>query len=275
MPVWLSLFVAVLGTVGFFAGLYAVIIGLVEAKKAKGRPRLGIGIGSRAGTFTYWVKWEPETFAVQIYRLRVSLYNPNGDPQESVFTISHDSPIKAPFQQEVEFPPAFQSVLTKQSPDREALITFDFRTLEEHTLAANLKLSKVRKISNGEGPRPPGLNALAPAKADHPTVMTLDYSELVQRRKKLKDLEAAAKAKAAKAPPKPATAPAPAATAVAAAKPAPPPPAPAAPVATPAPAAKPAPAPAATAKPPPAKGDVPSIKDVIAKANAQAKETGE
>ena len=72
MPVWLSLFVAVVGTVGFFFGLYFVVISLVEGKRAKGKPRLGIGSGSRPGSFAYWVTWDTGTYNVQIL-------NANGD----------------------------------------------------------------------------------------------------------------------------------------------------------------------------------------------------
>ncbi len=239
MPVWLSLFVAVAGTVGFFFGLYAVILGVVEGKRAKGKPRLGVGSGSRPGTFTFWVTWEPQTFSLQVYRLRVSLFNPDGEPKESVFTVTYDPVLKAPFQQEVEFPPLFARVLESQQAGKRGIVTIDFRTVEEHTLPVDFSFAKMRRIYQGQGAKAPKMeNVLKPGQADLAPVMTLDYSELVVRRKKIRDLEAAAKAKAAKAPP---------AKPVAAA------------------AAVPAPAPAA-------KPEVQSIKAVIAQANAQTKE---
>jgi len=207
MPVWLSLLVAVVATVGFFFGLYAVVIGLVEGKRVQARPRLGIGSGSRPGTFTYWVTWDTSTFNVQIYRLRVSLYNPDGDPKEGVFTVSYDPVIKAPFQQEVEFPPVFAKILESQAAGKRGIITIDFRTVDETTLPVDFSFEKMRRISQGQGAKPPKLeNVLPPAIADAAPVMTLDYSELVVRRKKIRDLEAAAKAKAAKAAAAPAAA---------------------------------------------------------------------
>lgn len=333
MPVWLSLFVAVFGTLGFFATLYAVIIGAVEAKRAKGKPRLTIASGSRPGTFTLSVKWDVGTFAMQIYRLRVSLINPNGTLKESMFSVTWEPVLKAPFSQEIEFPPEFAEILEKQAPNKRGLVTFDFRNTEEFTLASTLSLAKVRKIYHGHGPTAPKMaNQLAPGKADPAPVMSLDYSELVVRRKKLRDLEAAAKAKAAKtAAAKPVAAQAGAAPAVAAAPaavpkpevkvaPAPTPtPAPASPepakpavveaakaapapvevAKAPAPAAKPAPAPEApkpaakeeakpsasprpetkletaskaSAIPTPTDKEVPSIRSVIAQANAKAKD---
>jgi len=315
MPVWLSLFIAVAGTVGFFFAMYFVVIGAVEGKRAKGKPRLGIGSGSRPGTFSYWITWDTGTYNLQVYRLRVALYNPNGEPKDGVFTITYDPVNKAPYQQEVEFPAVFAKVLESQQSGKKGIITIDVRTVDEQTLPVDFSFEKMRRIFQGQGKKAPKMdNVLPVGKMDPPPVMSLDYSELVVRRKKIRDLEAAAKAKAAKAPPKVAAAagaPAPAPTAAApvapalkaapaaaapAAAPAPvakPAPAAAAPAPAPAPAEKPAakpvaaapapaPAPAdkpAAAKPPEdkpagAKPDaaVPSIKSVIAKANAEKKD---
>ncbi len=210
MSVWLTLFLAIFGTIGFFFTLYAGVLGLLEGKKAKDKPRLFIGSGSKPGTFTYWITWNTSSFALQVYRLRVSLFNPYGEKKEAVFTVTHDPVQKAPFAQEVEFPPAFQEILNKEKAD--VLITFDFRTVEETTLALNFSIKKVRQIAQGSGAKvPAGLTKLADAKADVAPVMTLDFDELTVRRKKIRDLEAAAKAKAAKAPPPPAKPPTPAA----------------------------------------------------------------
>jgi hypothetical protein len=261
MPTWLTFFVSVFLVGGGLVSLYLAIVVLIGGLKTKSRPRMGIAPGEGAGTINVWVTWNPKEYAVEVYRLRFTYVSPESAIKEGTFTVTFDKTQTAPFIQTVEFPKTFRDLLERDAGER-ALFTIEFKTKEEYTLAKNYTLAKLKRVYQGGslGKVPSIANKLPLAKEDHPTVLSLDFSELTVRRKKLKDLEAAAKAKA-----KPAAAPAPAAKAATPTEPKPaapaagnPPPAPnAAPIPVPPKSATPAPqaqANAAPAAPIPASG---------------------
>lgn len=196
---------------------------------------MGISAGVKPEIPDFWVSWNPGAFNIQIYRLRVGFYHPDSFPQEGAFTVTLDPPQKVGFVQPIELPPVMQKLIRGGNDVKKAIITFDFRTTDDFSMAKTYRLSRLRAILQKQKPRPPeGLNRLHHAVSDPPMVLSLDFHELNTRKKKLKELEAAAKAKAAKAAP---------------AKPIPPSPQP-------------------VSAPP----SIPSVKDVIAKEKAQSKE---
>jgi hypothetical protein len=225
MPVWLTLFGSLVATAGFFAALYAVIIGVIEAKRAKASPRMGVTAGENPGTLAFWIWWNPAVFAVQVYRLRLVYYCPDSAVKDGQFTVSWDPPHKVPLYAEVQLPDAFRKIVEDSKVPDKAVVSVEFRTVEELTILRSYRLGQLRKWYHGKNERVPAIESrLNGLQADHATVMTLDYPDLVARKKKLKDLEAQAKAKAAAkaaAPAKPAPAPAPAPATKSAPSPAP------------------------------------------------------
>lgn len=212
MPLFLTFFLSLLAVVGFFGGLWFLIFSLVESKRFAARPRIGIAKGKSSQSLTLWANWNPAQFEVRVFRFKVSFAAPERVLKEGSFTLSYDPPQTAPFSQEVELPQEFLALI-KDAPARDALISLEIRTVDKVGFAKQYWVGKLREIMRGEGSAkstqlPIGLAELAFTKVDPPNVMSLDYEEWVVRKKKLKDLEAAAKAKAAKAPPKPAAAPA-------------------------------------------------------------------
>lgn len=221
MSVGLTLIGAIFATVGFFATVYGLVILFTEGRRAKAKPRLGLAPGVGPGTLSVWVNWDPSLFNLKIYRLRISHVSPENKAKEGTFTVTFENPQTEPFIQPIEMPGAFREMLERETSER-SLFTFEFRTVDEMSLFLNCHLKKAKKIYQGLKTKRPQISHVLPLMAqDAATVFSLDFEELQARKKRMKDLEAAAKAKAAKA---------------AAAKPAP------APAAAP---IKPAPAPAA------------------------------
>lgn len=257
MPVTLSLFIALLAAGGLFFSLYAGISALVGGKRKKASPRLGISPGDVRGSLNIWVNWDPAQFNVQVYRLLFKFASPYSVQKEGIFTVTFDSPQTNPFVQVVKIPDRFVDLI--QNAKEKFLLTVEFKSIEELTMAKTLTSARLRQIYRGTGNQPNISQKLSLVEEDKAVVLSLDYSELVVRKKKLKDLEAQAQAKAkakpAAAPAKPAAAaaPAPVATAAATATPAP------------APAATTAPAPAAKA---PQDVAVKSVREMVAATNA-------
>lgn len=223
MPVGLTLFGAIFATVGFFASIYGLVILVTEGRRAKAKPRLGLAPGAGPGTLSVWVDWDPSLFNMQIYRLRISHVSPESKEKEGTFTVTFDNPQTEPFIQPIELPNPFRELIEKEGVER-SLWTFEFRTVEEMSLFLNCHLKKAKRIYQGLKTRLPRISQVLPiVPQDVATVFSLDFEELQARKKRMKDLEAAAKAKAAKAAAakpaaapaatKPAAAPAPAATA--------------------------------------------------------------
>ena len=249
MPVGLTLFGAIFATVGFFVTLYGAVLFLIEARKFKAKPRLGLAPGVGPGTLSVWVNWDPTLFNLQVYRLRVSHISPENKSKEGTFTVTFENPQTEPFIQPIEMPAAFREMLDRQTFDR-SMFTFEFRTVDEMSLFLDCHVKKVKKIYQGLKTKMPRVTRVQPLLAqDAATVFSLDFEELQVRRKKMKELEAAAKAKAAKAE---AAKPAPAKSAAAAAP-------------------APAPAPVAATPTPVVTAPVPKVEDKPATAEAPKK----
>ena len=248
MPVGLTLFGAIFATVGFFITIYGAVVLFTEGRRAKAKPRLGLAPGAGPGTLSVWVNWDPSLFNLQIYRLRISHVSPESKHKEGTFTVTFENPQTQSFIQPIELPETFKEMIERDVNER-SLFTFEFRTVDEMSLFLNCHLRKVKKIYRGMKSKMPKITKILPIlPQDVATVFSLDFEELQARKKRMKDLEAAAKAKAAKtAAAKPASAPAASATAPA--------PAPAAPVAQ-----SPAPTPVQPAAPDPKVADKPAAE---------------
>lgn len=208
MPVWLSFFLALVAVGGFFVTAILLVVVALEGKKAGAKPNLNIGPGERPGSLTVWSTWRTSVFNVQIYRVRMHFLAPDYQVKEGTFTYTFEPPAKAPFSVNLELPAIIKELIEVGERAKGAMITIDIRTVDETTIWKELTLRSLRKIYHGKGKAAPASLAKLPAASpDIATTMTLDYEELTVRRKKIRDLEAAAKAKAAKAPPKPAPAP--------------------------------------------------------------------
>jgi hypothetical protein len=259
MPVGLTLFGAIFATIGFFITIYGAVILITEGRRAKAKPRLGLAPGAGPGTLSVWVNWDPSLFNMQIYRLRISHVSPESKHKEGTFTVTFENPQTEPFIQPIEMPQTFREMIERDINER-SLLTFEFRTVDEMSLFLNCHLRKVKKIYRGMKSKMPKITKILPVLPhDVATVFSLDFEELQARKKRMKDLEAAAKAKAAKtaaakpaAAPAPAPAPAPVATAPAVSAPAP--------AAVPAPAAAPTPAPVQASAPTPKVEDKPAAE---------------
>lgn len=211
MPVWLSLFLAVVAVGGFFVTAIVLVVLALEGKKAGAKPSLHIGPGDKPGSLTVWSSWRTSVFNVQVYRIRMSFLAPDYQVKEGTFCYTFEPVAKNPFSVTIELPPVLKELIEVGARAKGAMITIDMRTVEELTIAKELRLPALRKIYHGKGKTAPHSLAKLPTAAPDPApVMTLDYEELVVRRKKIRDLETAAKAKAAKAAPKPAAPAAPA-----------------------------------------------------------------
>jgi len=215
MPTWLTLLGAIFGTAFFFAFFYGVIFSFIGLKQHKARPRLGACPGEKEGTLGFWTHWDVTTFAIQIYRIRVSHFSPLNKVKEGQLSVTFDPVQKAPFIQIIELPQEFRDLLNEPLV-KESVITIEAHTTENLAILKNYSLSSLKTIYTGktEKKMPVITTKLKTVPADLPTVSTLDYGELMARKKKLKDLADQAKAKAAAAatakaaqaaPPKPAS----------------------------------------------------------------------
>jgi len=209
MPVWLSLFTAIFMTLALFGGLYALILALLGFKSNKAKPRVGAASSDKEGSLAFWVKWDSTAFALQFYRLKVSHYSPESTVKEGVFSVTWEPPQKESFLQVVDLPVPFKDLLTEGQVGKKSVVTVEFKTIDNFVVAKDFYLAQLKEIYLKRTQAGPEVTRLPAVGVDVPSVSTLDYQELVERRKKLKTLEAEAKAKAAKAAPKPA-APAPA-----------------------------------------------------------------
>jgi hypothetical protein len=114
MPVWLSFFLALILAGGFFATLFGLVTALVEGRRAKAAPRLGISQGENSNSLGVWVDWETSQFAIEIYRLRFQYLSPFSLEKEGTFTVSFETPQTASFFQVVELPERFLKLLRNE-----------------------------------------------------------------------------------------------------------------------------------------------------------------
>ena len=204
MPVWLSLFAGIFATVGFFAAIFGLVFLVVQGKRTKGKPRLRLAAGPKKGTLSYWVEWDPATYDVEFYRLRVQKISPGRVEKESTHTFTMNPGQKAPFVHHVVLPARVMEVVDAGS--RRDLICFEARTSDEFVLIKNYRANLLKRLM-AKPAKLPSYSQIELQEEDAPPVMTLDYAELQVRRKKVQALEAAAAAKAAKKKPAPAPAP--------------------------------------------------------------------
>jgi len=163
------------------------------------RPRLGLTAGESSGQLGVWVSWHPGEYAIEIYRLMFAFISPYGRVKERRFTVTYSSPQKKPFQQFFELPPVFKELLEQKEGGNRSLITITAKTIDESPIDVTMRLTKLQKIYQGRASKPPsGLEKLKTVGPDEPAVMSLDFSELVERNTKINRLVAAAKAKEAK-----------------------------------------------------------------------------
>lgn len=202
MPVTLSLFLSILAAGGLFFTLYAAITLVVGGKRAKASPRLGISPGDVRGSLNVWVTWDPSQFNVQIYRLMFKFASPLSEQKEGVFSVTFDPLQTQPFIQVVKIPERFNQLILNAK--EKFLLTVEAKSIEELTLAKTITSHRLKGIYQGTGKLPEISNKLPLTEEDKPAVLSLDYSELQVRRKKLKDLEAQAQAKAKAKPAAPA-----------------------------------------------------------------------
>ncbi|MCB0417486.1 MAG: hypothetical protein H6617_00410 [Bdellovibrionaceae bacterium] len=216
MSVLLTLFGAVVGTATVLVGFYALVLGVLSVRARAARPKFGVSGTGDNGQLAYWFSWDPAVYAIEAYRLTVNVLSPSAVKKEMRFTVTMDPPAKGPFWQPVILPDEFKEFLSDGSiKSREALITVSLRTTDELCLHKTFYIGAFRKLLASKPTKVTGLNKLAPVDQDAPSVSSLDYSELVVRKDKLKNLIAQAKAKAAskkpaepkKEAPKPASAP--------------------------------------------------------------------
>ncbi|MCB0403530.1 MAG: hypothetical protein KDD51_02010 [Bdellovibrionales bacterium] len=198
MSVLLTLFGAVVGTATVLFGFYALVLGVLSVRARAARPKFGIAATGDKGQFAFWFSWDPAVYAIEAYRMTVNVLSPSAVQKEMRFTVTMDPPAKAPFWQPVILPQGFREMLADDSiKSREALITVSLRTTDELCLHKTFYVGSFRKLLASKPGKAAGLSKLEPAEQDAPSVSSLDYSELVVRKDKLKNLIAQAKAKAA------------------------------------------------------------------------------
>lgn len=199
MPVWLTLLGGVLATVGFLGAIFGLVMVLIQGKAAQGGPRFGLFSTGGNGSLGAFVTWDPATFDVKFYRFKFNLCMPGRAESETQFSFTFDNPRAESFSEVLTLPPPLIALLA--DPKAKAIISIEARSTEEYAIIKNLTVKGFRKFYQGGKQRPAGIAASeAPLHVDPPVTQTLDHSELVERKKKVKALEAEANAKAAKKP---------------------------------------------------------------------------
>lgn len=198
MSVWLTFFFSVLATAFFFGVLYGLICLIVASRRRGAAPKIGIASGETPGTLTFWAHWAPNVFALQIYRLKISFSSPDGAVKEGQSSVTFDPPQKSPFAQPVELPQDFRTLLER---GEKAILSYEIRTVENLSVSVDFPIIKLAKTLRGDGKTVPSAVAtrLKPVAVDPPVVSSLEWTELQDRKKKIKDLMDQAKAKEQKA----------------------------------------------------------------------------
>lgn len=218
MSVWVTLAVALFATGGLIISLYLAVQLFFEGKRFAASPKVGMKTGAKEGSLCFYATWKPNILPIEFYRVKLSHFSPESLVKEGAISLTFDPPQKAPFAVSVELTEEFKDLLTAGQVGRKAVLMAEFKTIDGFVVAKQFLLAKAKGIYLGQAKVknvPKNLNELPTVLPDAPAVSTLDYGELVARKKKLKVLADEAKKKAAKAPAKPA-APAPAAPAAAA-----------------------------------------------------------
>lgn len=201
MPMALSFILSVLATGAFLFVIYGLLIVGFGARNRKAQPKLTLLPGGSPGTLGVSVIWNADVYSVQIWRIRFRFFSPARQVKDSQFTITFESPMKESFFVPVSLPKEFTELFEASNRVNRAILTVEARGVENFALAKDFRLPQVQKIYHGSAPSVgKGVSNLALAHADAPAVTSLDHSELVVRRDRLKALTAAAKAKVKPAP---------------------------------------------------------------------------
>lgn len=198
MSVMLTFFGAIMGTAAVLFGFYALVIGVLGLRSRAARPKFGVSGTGDVGQLAYWFNWDPSVYAIEAYRFTVDILSPHSVKKEARFTITMDPVAKAPFWQPVILPDFFKEMVSNEKVgSRDALVTVSLRTTDELCLHKSFYVGAFRKLLKSKPVKASSLTKLEPVAMDEPSVSSLDHSELVVRRDKLKTLIAQAKAKAA------------------------------------------------------------------------------
>jgi hypothetical protein len=135
------------------------------------------------------VDWPSDKEPIGIYRVRLTYRSPEGFLKESRVSLTFEPPCVRSFTQYFKLPKHLIEAFTGSDP---AIVTIELLTTDNRTVMQDLSSAKVGAIYSKH--RETGVEAIG---VDLPEVATLDYQELIERRKKLKVLEEKAKAKAA------------------------------------------------------------------------------
>lgn len=203
MSTTLSLVLALLGTAAFLGGFYFFVATVFGIRGRRARPILEVLPGEMPGTIGVSVRWDPTVYAIQIWRIRFRFFSPSRAVKDAQFTVTFEGAQKTPFYVPIELPVVFRELVESNNRSNKAIIMVEARGVENFALAHDFRLPKFQKIYHGKAAISERLPKLAIAKEDTPSVTSLDFSELVLRRERLKALAAAAKAKAKPAPAKP------------------------------------------------------------------------
>ncbi|MBI1862151.1 MAG: hypothetical protein HYR96_14650 [Deltaproteobacteria bacterium] len=197
MGTMLSLTLAVMASLGFLAGFYTLILAVFGARNRRARPTLHVTAGGMPGTIGVSVTWDTGVYAVQIWRIRLRFFSPARFVKDSQFTVTFDSAQKSSFFVPIELNNNFKDLIESNNQSNKAVISIEARGVENFVMAKDFRLPKIQKIYHSSlGKMGAAVTQLPVAKQDPPAVESLDYSELVVRRDRLKALAAAAKAKA-------------------------------------------------------------------------------
>ncbi len=197
MPVWVTFLLSLIATAGFFGFLYALICFVVASRRRGAMPRLGIQTGESETSLNVWAKWNAGICAIGVYRFRFSYASPTELSKEGQFSITFDPPQKGPFVQPCQLP---EELLAMLRSGAKGILTVELKTVERFCIMANYTFEKIRSAQKGNmKAAPPISNILKTVALDPPAVSSLEWTELQERKKKVKDLEAQAKAKAEKA----------------------------------------------------------------------------
>lgn len=199
MSVALTLFLSILTVLGFFGAILGAIFLFVNRGSQKGAPKLALNSAGE-GQLGVSVEWNPQQAAAEFYRVVLRVVNPFGIVREARFTYTLDPAQKSSFYQPIELAPLVREFLESKE-DKRVLFSLTVLDVQETPLTRDLSLKKLRQIYRGKSEAPKNLEQLQVKQPDAPPTMTLDYSELQERKRKVDRLVAEGKAKEQKKAP--------------------------------------------------------------------------
>jgi len=188
MTIWLPILLLFLPLVPL------LVLTVVYLRKRKAIPSLIIGGGSQAGKVILGIKATPAS--MPIYRLRASFMAPEQTEKEGFFTLTFDPPRGGSFAVEVSLPPDWAGLNPKDRSPRKAIISVDFRTVDQQVISRSFSLPHWNSRIGRPLLLPEGWEKWN-QEPDLPAVSSLAYPELVKRKIYLAELAKAAEIKAA------------------------------------------------------------------------------